>query len=79
MLPLIRASGDPETIVNRQSLYIGMIAISGFTALGLALLYRNIVHKESKKIIIPLTYAAIIARLFNLIRLRPELTLLVQH
>ena len=30
------AVGDPETIYYRESLYIGLLAISGFAALGLA-------------------------------------------
>ncbi|MGH9977476.1 MAG: CbtA family protein [Nitrososphaeraceae archaeon] len=58
------AVGDPETIVYRQSLYVGMLAISGFSALGLALLYRNMGHKESKKVVIPLIYAAVILAAF---------------
>ena len=31
------AVGDPETIYYRQSLYVTYLAISGFTALALAL------------------------------------------
>ncbi len=34
--------GDPETIYYRQSLYLSYLAISGFTALGVALMYRKI-------------------------------------
>jgi predicted cobalt transporter CbtA len=66
------AVGDPETVVYRQSLYIGILAISGFSALGLALLYRNIGAIESKKIIIPLTYAAIIAIAFLILPPNPD-------
>jgi predicted cobalt transporter CbtA len=66
------AVGDPETIVYRQGLYIGMLAVSGFSALGLALLYRNIGHKESKKGIIPLIYAAIIAIAFIILPPNPD-------
>ncbi len=66
------AVGDPETIVYRQSLYIGMIAIYGFTALGLALLYRNMEHKDSKKIIIPLIYVTIIAIAFVILPSNPD-------
>jgi predicted cobalt transporter CbtA len=66
------AVGDPETIVYRQGLYIGILAISGFSALGLALLYRNIGHKESKKVIIPLIYAAIIAIAFIMLPPNPD-------
>jgi hypothetical protein len=36
------AVGDPKTIYYRESLYIGLLAISGFAALGLALLYRKL-------------------------------------
>jgi predicted cobalt transporter CbtA len=35
------AVGNPETIYYRESLYIGFIAISGFSSLAIALLYRN--------------------------------------
>jgi predicted cobalt transporter CbtA len=66
------AVGDPETIVYRQGLYIGMLAISGFSALGLALLYRNIGHKESKKVTIPIIYAAIIIIAFIILPPNPD-------
>jgi hypothetical protein len=36
------AVGDPETIYYRQSLYIAYLAISGFAALGAALMYRKL-------------------------------------
>jgi len=36
------AVGDPETIYYRESLYVAFIAISGFTALGLALLWNRV-------------------------------------
>ena len=52
------AVGDPETIYYRQSLYVGYLAISGFTALGLALAWKR-VQLGSKKILFPLIYAAI--------------------
>jgi hypothetical protein len=52
------AVGDPETIYYRQSLYVGYLAISGFTALALALAW-NRVQLGSKKILFPLIYAAI--------------------
>jgi predicted cobalt transporter CbtA len=66
------AIGDAKTIVYRQSLYIGILAVSGFSALGLALLYRNSGDLESKKIIIPLTYAAIIAIAFVVLPANPD-------
>jgi predicted cobalt transporter CbtA len=56
------AVGDPETIYYRQSLYVAFLAISGFSALGLAFLYRKMTSSlNTKKAIIPLAYAAIMA------------------
>ena len=52
------AVGDPETIYYRQSLYVGYLAISGFTALALALAW-NRVQLGSKKILFPLVYSAV--------------------
>jgi predicted cobalt transporter CbtA len=66
------AIGDPETIVYRQSLYIGMLAVSGFSALGLALLYRSVNQKESKKVVIPLIYVAIVATAFVIFPPNPD-------
>jgi predicted cobalt transporter CbtA len=58
------AVGDPETIYYREGLYIGLLAISGFSALGLALLYRKLCSRtpnnKNRIIIVPLIYAAII-------------------
>jgi Probable cobalt transporter subunit (CbtA) len=55
------AIGNPETIYYRQSLYVAFLAISGFSALGLAFLYRKMVASlnTKKATIIPLAYAAI--------------------
>ncbi len=44
------AVGDPKTIYYREILYIGLVAISGFAALGLAFLYRKL-HCIALKII----------------------------
>ena len=52
------AVGDPETIYYRQSLYVGYLAISSFTALALALAW-NRVQLGSKKILFPLVYSAV--------------------
>jgi predicted cobalt transporter CbtA len=61
------AVGDPETIYYRQSLYIVYLAISGFTALGVALMYRklNQVMKSDKDsrmllIVLPVVIYAVI-------------------
>ena len=52
------AVGDPETIYYRQSLYVGYLAISGFTTLALAITWKR-VQFGSKKILFPLIYAAV--------------------
>ena len=52
------AVGDPETIYYRQSLYVGYLTISGFTALALAITWKR-VQFGSKKILFPLIYAAV--------------------
>lgn len=58
------AVGDPETIYYRQNIYLAFLAISGFSALGLALLYRKMGAMQAKKAIVPATYAAIMAAAF---------------
>jgi predicted cobalt transporter CbtA len=52
------AVGNPETIYYRQVLYAVYLAISGFTALGLAIVW-NRTRIKSKNIILPLVYAGI--------------------
>lgn len=52
------AVGDPETIYYRQGLYVGYLAISGFTALALAITWKR-AQFGSKKILFPLIYAAV--------------------
>jgi predicted cobalt transporter CbtA len=52
------AVGDPETIYYRQGLYAVYLAISGFTALCLAIVWNRI-RIKSKNIILPLVYAGI--------------------
>lgn len=58
------AVGDPETIYYRQSLYTAFLAISGFSALGLAFLYRKMRSMHAKKAAVPAIYAAIMAAAF---------------
>jgi predicted cobalt transporter CbtA len=53
------AVGDPETIYYRQSLYIAYLAISGFSALGLAIVFRKMGPMQSKKILVPAIYGLI--------------------
>ncbi len=68
------AVGDPETIEFRESLYIGMLVISGFTAFGVALLYRKLgqKHNESRMIVVPAIYTVIIALAFVVLPANPD-------
>ncbi|MGH9952737.1 MAG: CbtA family protein [Nitrososphaeraceae archaeon] len=68
------AVGDPETIEYRESLYTGMLVISGLTALGVAILYRSLgqTRRESRKIIVPTVYAVIIALAFVVLPANPD-------
>ena len=66
------AVGDPETIAYRESLYIGILAISGLSTLGLAFLYRKSGQSHSKKIIVPAIYALIIAIAFVVLPPNPD-------
>jgi predicted cobalt transporter CbtA len=66
------AIGNPETIYYRQSLYIAFLAISGFSALGLAFLYRKMGALNMKKAIIPAAYAAIISGAYLAMPANPD-------
>jgi predicted cobalt transporter CbtA len=66
------AVGDPETIYYRQSLYVAFLAISGFSALGLAFLYRKMGALDTKRVIIPAAYAAIIAGAYLAMPANPD-------
>ena len=69
------AVGDPKTIYYRQSLYVTFIAISGFSALAIAFMYRtlgNNLPTKTKNIIFPLFYAAIIAGAYLVLPSNPD-------
>jgi predicted cobalt transporter CbtA len=66
------AVGDPNTISYRETLYTAILAISGFSALGLAFLYRKLGNKQSKKIIVPSIYAFVIASAYLLLPPNPD-------
>jgi predicted cobalt transporter CbtA len=66
------AVGDPETIYYRQSLYVAFLAISGFSALGLAFLYGKMRALNTKKAIIPAVYTAIIAGTYFAMPANPD-------
>jgi len=65
--------GDPDTINYRQSLFISFILISGFTALGLAILYTKIKSKLSVKFLtVSIIYAFIMTGVFLVIPPNPD-------
>jgi predicted cobalt transporter CbtA len=57
------AVGNPDTIYYRQMLYVGFIAVSGFSVLALALSYKRLqtyfLGKPTWLIVLPLIYALI--------------------
>lgn len=65
------AVGDPETIYYRETLYVGYIMISGFAALGMAVIWIR-TRMNSKKIIIPLMYAAIMVTAYVVMPSNPD-------
>ena len=65
------AIGDPETIYYREILYVAYIMISGFAALGLAVIWIR-TNMNSKRIIIPLIYAAIMVTAFVVMPSNPD-------
>jgi predicted cobalt transporter CbtA len=66
------AVGDPETIYVREILYIALLAISGFSALGLAFLYRKLGKNRAKKVVVPAIYIGIIAVAFVALPPNPD-------
>ena len=71
------AVGDTQTIYYRESLYVGLLAISGFSALGLAFLYRKLSlattsNNKNRIIVVPLIYAAIIVGTFLILPPNPD-------
>jgi predicted cobalt transporter CbtA len=67
------AVGDPETIYYRETLYVGYILISGLAALGMAVIWIR-TRMNSKKIIIPLMYAAIMVTAYVVMPSNPDKT-----
>ena len=66
------AVGDPETIYYRETSYIAILTISGFSALGLAFLYRKLGNNQVKKIVVPVIYVGIIATAFMVLPHNPD-------
>jgi predicted cobalt transporter CbtA len=67
------AVGDPETIYQRQGLYLAFLAISGLSALGLALIYnRANIAAPAKRVVIPAIYVAIVAGAYFAMPANPD-------
>lgn len=66
------AVGDPDTIYYRQTLYVAFLAISGFSALGLAMLYRKMGSSQTKRALVLGAYAAIMTSAFMLMPPNPD-------
>ena len=66
------AVGDPDTIYYRQTLYVAFLAISGFSALGLAMLYRKMGSSQTKRALVLGAYAAIMTSAFVLMPPNPD-------
>jgi len=65
------AVGDPETIYYRETLYVSYILISGLAALGMAVIWIR-TRMNSKKVIIPLIYAAIMVTAYVVMPSNPD-------
>lgn len=65
------AVGDPETIYYRETLYVGYLMISGLAALGMAVIWIR-TRINSKKLIIPLIYAAIMVTAYVVMPSNPD-------
>lgn len=66
------AVGDPTTIYFRMSLYVAMIAISGFAALGSAVVYKKMGPKSARKAVAPAIYAAVAIAAFVALPANPD-------
>jgi predicted cobalt transporter CbtA len=72
---LSQKSGQGNDPYYRQSLYVVLLIISGFSALALAFLYTKKIGDKSslsKRIAIPLIYAAIIIGAFLILPSNPD-------
>ena len=66
------AVGDPETILVRESLYLGFLGVSAISALCLGILFHRLRQIPHISIIIPLVYAAIVSSAFVLFPPNPD-------
>lgn len=66
------AVGDPETILIRESLYLGFLGVSAISALCLGILFHRHRQISHISIILPLIYAAIMSSAFVLFPPNPD-------
>lgn len=68
------AVGNPDTIYLRMTIYAAMLLVSGFAALGSALLYRKMGPKNAaaRKAAAPALYAAIVIAAFFALPPNPD-------
>ena len=66
------AVGNPDTIYIRESLYLGFLAISTISTLGLGILFYKFKSVKHISIIIPIIYAAIISSAFFIFPPNPD-------
>jgi predicted cobalt transporter CbtA len=66
------AVGNPDTIYLRESLYLGFLAVSAVSALGLGILFYRFRDVRHIRIIIPLVYAVIMSSAFALFPPNPD-------
>jgi predicted cobalt transporter CbtA len=66
--------GDPDTIYYRQFLFISLILISGFTALGVSIIYTKIKSKVSIKfLMVSIIYTIVMIGVFIVIPPNPDM------
>ena len=65
------AVGDPETIYYRETMFLAYIMISGFTALGMAVIWIR-TKMNSKRVVIPSIYAAIMVTAYFVMPSNPD-------
>jgi predicted cobalt transporter CbtA len=66
------AVGDPETIYYRQALYVSFLSVSGFSALGLAFLFKKMGTYKARSAIVSGIYAAIMIFTFVAMPQNPD-------
>jgi predicted cobalt transporter CbtA len=66
------AVGNPETIYLRETLYLGMLAISTISALCLGILFYRLRRTPHISLVMPIAYVAIVSIAFVLFPPNPD-------